>query len=158
MTGFYCKCLAESKDGRILKIGQHLPKLWTNNIVGLYDDLAVYNVLTECSTRHSDVVLQTSRDNVHRRLFTWLTTRPIVSSKCTMLPVQTLPTVCQRLSTISSHQFLTQSHAAPLISLLLMEVFPNLPFSFPFLLSSFPLPSLSLVDPSSPPISCPLTV
>ena len=30
---FYCKFLAESKDERILKIGKHLAKLWTENIV-----------------------------------------------------------------------------------------------------------------------------
>jgi len=36
MTRFYCKFLAESKDEINLKIGQYLPKLSTNNIVGLF--------------------------------------------------------------------------------------------------------------------------
>ena len=35
---FYCKFLAESKGERILKIGQHLEKLRTKYIVGLFFD------------------------------------------------------------------------------------------------------------------------
>ena len=36
MTRFHCKFPAESNGERILKIGQHLLKLWTNNIIGLF--------------------------------------------------------------------------------------------------------------------------
>ena len=34
--------LAESKGEKIVKIGQHFPKLWTNNIVGGFMTHSVY--------------------------------------------------------------------------------------------------------------------
>jgi len=41
---FYCKFFAESKDEKILKIGEQMPKLLTNNIVGVFSWLTVYMV------------------------------------------------------------------------------------------------------------------
>ena len=48
---FYCKFLAESKHERILKIGKHLAKLLTENIVGFFD--------SQCTMMQLAVVLPT---------------------------------------------------------------------------------------------------
>jgi len=57
MTRFYCKFLAESKDVRILKIGQHMPKLLANNFiqfVAVHTNINEYK--TQLATSSSDKV------------------------------------------------------------------------------------------------------
>jgi len=54
MTDFYCKCLAESNGGRILKIDQYLAKLLTKNVVVL---------LTHTVHVHFDESLNSNKDD-----------------------------------------------------------------------------------------------
>jgi len=58
MTEVYCRFIAKAIGERILKIGQHLAKLQTNNIVGVFDsqcrrNMSVYLIGLACTGKLS---------------------------------------------------------------------------------------------------------
>ena len=60
--------LWQYQNGRILKIGQHLPKLWTNNIVGIFWPTVYKCLRSGFTTDDIFIYIIHSADNVCNRL------------------------------------------------------------------------------------------
>jgi len=55
---FYCTFIAECEGKRIFKIGRHLAKLRTKNIVGFFDSQCIYICLHECHNIYNGSITQ----------------------------------------------------------------------------------------------------